>query len=222
MKLKSSKLTTLFLAISIYVAIFIFLQGKLPDPKTLLAWIENLYKHYGYIVVFAGALIEGLFLIGNYFPGSTIVFAGAALSRKGILLFPLALCLAIIALNIAFIINYILGRYGWYHILEKYGLHESLLKAKETIQKNETKAFLAGYAIINTAAILSTAAGVIKMPFKKFIVYSIISQTIWGIVWGTVAYTFGLQIIEAINSYLPAIIFGIGLIWIIRHVYKNL
>lgn len=222
MRFTPSLIFTIILFIILYGLIFIFLQGRLPDAKTIIAWIENLYRTYGYIIIFGGAILEGTFLVGNYVPGSAVILLGAALSKNGTVQFPLIILFGVLGLNVAYTINYFLGRHGWYHILSRFGLQSGLDVAKNRMHENILKAIFIGYIAINIAALISTSAGILKIRYPKFIMLSLVAQGFWSFVWGSTAYYFGYQLVEIMLKYFVAFTFAIGLVWIIIHASKKL
>ena len=205
-----------------YFTFFLFVRGRIPDAETLLDFIKELYKTYGYYLVFFGALLEGTFLIGLYVPGSTTVLLGASLSKTGVVQYPVVLVLATSGLLIAYAINYLLGKYGWHHVLARLGLNKGIDVAKDRLEKHQEKTIFLGYFHPSSASFLSTAAGILKVPFKKFLILSIFSQSLWGILWGSLAYFFGLPMVEFFLKYFVFVLPTIVVIWVVRKiVIKN-
>jgi len=220
MKFTVSNILTLLLVVSIYGILIFFLHGKIPDAATIIQFIRELYKTYGYFIVFFGAILEGIFLVGNYVPGSAVILLGAAISRSGELQFPLIILFGNIGLQIGYSINYMLGRYGWYHVLARFGLEAGIDKTKKKLEENDRKTIFLGYISITTAAFVSTAAGVLRMPFKRFMILSIISQLCWSLLWGSIAYFLGFAIVEIALKYFAYIALAIGIVWIVKYVLK--
>ena len=206
------------LLLSFYVAFFLFVRGRIPDAETIVSFITDLYKTYGYYLVFFGALFEGMFLIGLYVPGSTTVLLGASLSKTGVVQYPIVLILATLGLLISYSINYFLGKYGWHHVLARLGLNKGLDIAKDKLEKHQAKTIFFGYFHPGSASFLSTAAGIIKIPFKKFLILSIFSQCLWAIVWGSLAYFFGLPMVEFLLKYFVFVLPTIIVIWMVRKI----
>jgi len=199
-----------------YLTFFLFVRGRIPDAETLLDFIKELYKTYGYYLVFFGALLEGMFLIGLYVPGSTTVLLGASLSKTGVVQYPVVLVLATLGLLISYSINYFLGKYGWHHVLARLGLNKGIDVAKDKLEKHQAKTILLGYFHPGSASFLSTAAGILKVPFKKFLILSILSQSLWAFVWGSFAYFFGLPMVEFLLKYFVFVLPTIIAIWMVR------
>lgn len=202
-----------FIILIIYLLLFVFIQGKIPDAHALLASLETLYKTHGYALIFLAGLLEGMFVIGFYVPGSAVMLLGSALSATGVLSFPLSFFSGLAGLSISFAINYALGRFGWYHALAKLGLEPGMKTAKQKLEKYGVKAIFIGYLYPGSAAMLSTAAGILRMPFKQFIIASIIAQAFWGLCWGALAYFYGVTIIDFIMQYFLVAVFVVLVIW---------
>lgn len=210
-----------FLFLGFYIALVFFIRGKIPDTPTLISIIQGLYGTLGYPLITLGALSEATFLLGFYVPGSTVVLLGAALSKTGIVAFPLVYILGTSGLLGGFIINYFLGRYGWYHFLKSFGLEKGIEEAQARIAKHGTKAILIGYFFPGSASFLSTAAGVLRMPFQKFLVASFIAQSFWSLLWGSLAYFFGLPLVEFVLKNFIFVLIAIGAVFFIRKFMKR-
>lgn len=182
--------------ILIYVIGIIYIRGKIPSAAELIVELQALYVRFGYLLVLVAALLEGLFLVGMYVPGTAAMLLGAALSKTGVVSLPLIILIGTAGLVTSQCINYFLGKYGWYHVLSKFGLQRGLDEAKKKLEKHQGKAILLGYISPNPASFLSTAAGLAHMPFRKFLLLSIIAQLFWATVWGVTAYLIGAVFVE--------------------------
>jgi membrane protein DedA with SNARE-associated domain len=204
-----------FVIVGYIVAIFL-IKGRLPTPEDLINTIREWYMLYGNYLVFIAALLEATFLLGLYVPGSTVILFGAALSKSGAIGLPGVLILADVGLILGYTLNYFLGKYGWYHVLSKFGLEGGIQEAKEKIHKYGKGAFFVGYIFPNSGAFLSTAAGVMKVPFWQFFLYSVLSQTFWIVVWGSVAYFLGSFFVDLFMKYFGYMILGIFGIYFVK------
>lgn len=218
-----SKLPTLLgplIFLVFYIALFIVIRGTIPDPSTLIENIKNLYGSYGYLIIFFGSFLEALFIIGLYLPGATVVLLGAALSKTGVIEFPLVYLLSNIGLCMGYSINYILGKYGWYHVLNRFGLGRGIDTAKNNLVKHKRKAIFIGFIHPSSASFLSTAAGVTGFQFREFFILAVLSQAFWSLVWGSLAYFFGLPLVEFFLKYYSLVILAIIAIWIGKKILK--
>jgi membrane protein DedA with SNARE-associated domain len=217
-KLKPIHYIQLAIVVIVYLAIMFLARKYIVDAPTLIGHIKNLYDIYGYWLVFFGAFFEGLFVIGLYLPGSLVVLLGAALAKSGVISFPLVILLAVIGFNCGFAVNYVLGKYGWYKFIRSIGLQKQVDHAKAKLEKYEIMALLFGYATPSTATFLTTAAGMLRMPFKRFIIASLLIQTGWTLLWGTLSYTLGLKFVEYFIQYFGFVV----LIGLAIYFYKKM
>jgi membrane protein DedA with SNARE-associated domain len=215
LKLLSIPITLLVLSgiISIIWSIF-----KLPSDTELMIIIKNWFNHYGLWVVFISALIEGVLLFGNYYPGGLVIFLGV-ISVSGntskVILVTSVVCAA---LFIAYIINYMLGKYGWYTLLVKFGMRQSIENTKIKLERHQFKAIFGSYWFPNLASITATAAGVLYMPFKKFLLYSGISVLLWNSFWGALVGTLGEKALSLMSFKVVLIVIAI---WVLVVVVKE-
>lgn len=202
----------------IYTVILVLVRNHIPNAPSIIEQVKRVYGIYGYDLIFLGALLEGTFLVGFYVPGSFIVLLGAALSRSGIVSFPLVVLFGTLGLSLGYMFNYALGRFGWYRILSGFGFSGGVKDAKNKLLKYEDKAIFWGYLMPSTGSLLSTAAGVLKMPFKKFVIQSLLTQAFWSLLLGGLAYLFGMTFIELFLDY-----FGfIALTGVVLYILKKL
>jgi membrane protein DedA with SNARE-associated domain len=200
-KLKPIHYVQIAAVIVVYVTIMILARKYIVDAPTLIKNLRLLYDTYGYALVFFGALLEGTFIVGLYLPGSLVVLLGAALAKTGVVSFPLVILLAVLGFNTGYSLNYLLGKYGWYHFVEKLGFRKQVDHAKAKLEKYEVMALLFGYVMPSSASFLTTAAGMLKLPFKRFLISSLLIQTGWTLLWGTLAYVLGLTFVEYFIQY---------------------
>lgn len=204
-----------------YISFISFMYIRFRDPKELIQTITELYATYGYYLVFFGALIESTFLIGLYFPGSAIVLLGAATAKSGVLFLPFVILLATVSFSIGFTINYFLGKHGWYHVLAKIGLEGGITEAQKRLKSHRYKTIFLGYFNPGSAAFISTAAGVMKVPIKQFVMASICATLFWNTVWGIIAYTFGLTLVEYFIKYFGFVVMGFVSLYLLRKYHKE-
>lgn len=211
-KLKSI-LKLLALPVSLLV-IYLSLQAirqvfNLPDNEHLIEIIKIYFKEYGLIIVFIGALIEGTLLLGQYFPGGFIIFLGVIAAGNNIPQATGVVSVVSLSFMIAYSINYIMGRYGWYLLFKKFGLLNAIENAKAKLVRHELMAVLSTYWEPNLASITATAAGVLKISFKKFFLYSIIGILIWNTFWGTFVFFLGEKALQLAGFKYVIIIFAV-------------
>lgn len=184
LKLFSLPLSFLLLCLSLWVVWHIF---KLPSADVLANTIKSWFDTYGLPVVFLSAIIEGMLLIGGYFPGVFIIFIGVVLANSPYKAVAIVVT-GSLGLLVAHIINYLLGKYGWYAVLVKFGLKSSIEEAQQKLIKRGSTAIFSSYWMPSMSAFTDTAAGILHMEFRKFIMASIGSMIFWNSLVGFIVY----------------------------------
>ena len=202
-------LELLFIVILLQIAWVAF---DLPNKNELLVVAQNFFRNYGLLVFFAVAAIEGLLLVGWYFPGGTVLFVGVILAGTNVPLVLLNGLIISLGLLVAYVINYFIGYYGWYKLFVQFGLGDSVSKIQKKIADNSWAAFFLTYWHPSTAALSSTAAGLLKLNFAKFIVNSVLALFIWNLLWGTLIYFLGSRAL-GIASF--KFVFVVILLWVL-------
>ncbi|MCH7883326.1 VTT domain-containing protein [Patescibacteria group bacterium] len=217
MKYYIKLLTVPLLFLALFSSLFIIWEvAGLPATDELAGIVKVWFDKYGLPVVFLSSVIEGMFLIGGYFPGVFIIFLSVILTDS----IPQAIeVVAVVTagLLIAHIFNYTMGKYVWYKLLVKFRLKGAVKQARERLVKRGPIAILLSYWLPSIGALTDTAAGIIHMPFKKFIFYSFVSVIMWNAVAGTLVYSFkdiALSIAVPASGLKIVFVFIVISIWI--------
>lgn len=206
---------------TVYTLILMFLQRYVPQMPSVIHGLENVYGKYGYDLMFWGALLEGTFIVGFYVPGSLVVLLGAMLARQGIVEFPLVVLFGTLGLTVGYAISYLFGRFGWYRILIGFGFQKDIDKAKDVLLSYQKQALFFCFMMPSTASFLSTAAGTVRMPFNRFLLYSFVVQGFWSFLWGVLAYIFGYRFIEIFLQYFGFIAFAGFFLYIAKKIHEK-
>jgi membrane-associated protein len=195
------------IALGLYSCLlFVYRFFGLPSSEEIISLTRGYYETYGYWVVFIGAFVEGLLLINWYFPGSVVVALGVILARSSELNIFVMLFLVIAGFFITALFNYALGRYGWYHVFLKLGLKGPLDKVQAKVEDKGLPVLFSTYIHPNFGSLAATASGILRLSFKKFFLYSLISITLWNTFWTTLFYYIG----DALLGHMSLLIIGGG------------
>jgi len=214
LKLLSLPFSLLLLFISLNIAWRIF---DLPPAEILAQQIEGWFRTYGLIVLFVSAFIEGVLLFGGYFPGVFVIFISIVLSPS-IPVAILRVAIGTLGLYLAHLFNFVLGKYGWYKLLSKFGLKQSIQQAQDNVLNHGALAIFTSYWLPSIGTLTDTAAGIMHMPFKKFALISALSVIFWDAVVGVIVYSVGpssLSIVSSGGITELIIQFSIVLIWMV-------
>lgn len=164
---------------------------ELPTDTELLPIVKTWFSTYGLWIVFAGAIVEGFLLLGQYFPGGVIIFLGVISAGKNVGQAVAVVFVVCAAFFISYTLNYLLGKYGWYKLLAKFGLSTAIEKSKEKLTNKGLNAIFFSYWDPNLASIAATAAGILQIPLVKFSLFSAAGIVLWNIFWGALVYNLG-------------------------------
>jgi membrane protein DedA with SNARE-associated domain len=202
----------LFVFASLYL-VWEFLD--LPPEDVLLGIARSYFERYGLITVFIGAFVEGLLLVGWYFPGAIVILAALLLAGSNPWAAAQVLMATMAGLSTAYIVNFLLGKYGWYRLLIAFGLREGLDRAKARLTKYGLSAIFTTYWQMNLASLTSTAAGILHFPAAKFVIISVVACVAWITFWGSMIFFLG-QAATALVSL--RVIIAVIAAWIVGRV----
>ncbi len=147
-----------------------------------LETIQELASQYGYLAVFIGILLENL---GIPLPGETITIVGGFLAGSGELDYWIVLGSAALGAFIGGVLGYFVGKYGgWQLILsvsKVFRIQEvQLEEIKTKFSENAVKAVFFGRFIALIRIFTSPMAGVVEMPFGKFLAVNLAGAITWA------------------------------------------
>lgn len=181
--------------------------------------IIDLLGHWSYLIIFLAAFLESAAFMGFLVPGETIVVLSGFLAFQGYL--KLGNCISIIALGAIFgdTVGYVAGKAVGRDYFER---HKRLLFLKEKhIEKTEEyfrrhggKTVFFGRFIGFLRAMAPFAAGMSRMPYKRFFSFDIAGCVIWAAAFTLLGYFFGQswQLIEKWSGRAGVFIFFIVLV----------
>lgn len=189
----------------------------LPTDTEMAQIVSDWIAQYGLLIVFVGSLLETILFVGFYFPGSVIIFLGVALSPD-----PFNAFLAVLAVSAGMLagytINYLLGKYGWYRIFLKLGMKSGVENAQIKMQRNELRYIFYTYWNPGLASFTSTAAGILQLHYKRFLILMLLAIAVWNTFWGVLVYSLGESALMLLNFTLVLkviavwVVFEIGLL----------
>ena len=161
--------------------------------KSLIVLMKSYLNQYGYWAVFAAILLEDF---GVPVPGEALLIAGALLASHGdmniVFLFFTGWIAAIIGDNI----GYAIGRFGGRRLLLNYGKYVFIDQRRlETAEGFFNKY---GGIVVVVARFFELlrqlngiVAGIVEMPWWKFIAYNAFGAALWVGFWSTLFYLLG-------------------------------
>ena len=156
----------------------------------------------GYPSAGLGILIESA---GIPFPGETLLLLAAAWAAAGHHSIGLVVFFGFVGATAGADLGYLLGYRGGRPFVERFGAilrirPEQLARAELFFARHGDKAILAARFVLGLRTWASMLAGMARMPFWRFQVFSALGGFIWAAVIGTAGYFLGsnLPLLEAI------------------------
>jgi len=155
--------------------------------------IQEIAHQYGYLAVFVGILLENM---GIPLPGETITLAGGFLAGSGELDYWLVLASAVAGAVVGDSLGYWIGVFGGWSLMSRLGSffripEEQLVEAKSQFSDNADKAVFLGRFVALLRIFAGPLAGIVQMPYPRFLLFNIMGATLWATVMVTLAYTAG-------------------------------
>ena len=163
----------------------------LPPEETLIAIARDYLERYGIVIVLVSAYLEGLLLIGWYFPGTLVIIFALVLAGADAARVAQIALLAGLGLLCAYMTNFFAGKHGWYRLLLAFGLREPLESAQRRLAKYGLSAIFTTYWQANLASCISTAAGILQFPWGRFLALSLLAEAFWITFWATLIFHLG-------------------------------
>jgi len=203
-------------AFGLLYAIWVALD--LPPEETLAQIAKAWLDRYGVVIVLISAYLEGLLLIGWYWPGNLVIVLALIFAAPQPARFMLVAATAGSGLFAAYVTNFFAGKYGWYRVLIAFGLREPLENAQRRLTKYGLSAIFTTYWQANIASCISTAAGILQFPPARFLLYSLIAEALWVMFWASVIFFLGSAALALVGFRMILILI---MLWIAgRFIYR--
>ena len=215
----------IFFAVTTIVLTLLWHVLHLPKDQELAEIAKRLFDTYGYVALFISAVFEGALVVGLYYPGSFIIFLSVLLAGGDVPKLVAIMLIVTCAFVIGLSADYVLGRYGWYRLLLRLGLRHEMEKAKQRLKRHGLLAIFFTYWDANVASFTATAAGILRYPYRSFLLYSLIALLVWNTVWTVALALIGqgaLELVSGNPSYVLAVVLAWTVVITIRHIIGNL
>lgn len=178
---------------------------------------------YGYWAVAAALLLENA---GVPIPGETILLLASFLAySEHRLHLPYIILVGVCAATIGDNLGFLIGHYGGRPLLTRYG--KVLFIRPETIEQGEKLFARYGAATIFVArfiagmrVIAGPLAGILRMAWRKFVIFNFLGAVLWVTVISSVGYLFGrhwdqlVEIVKQVNiAFLAIAAVVVAVLW---------
>lgn len=156
-------------------------------------FVFSLIDTFGYFGMFLGMVLEAVVII---IPSEAILATGGILASRGIFSFWGAFLIGLVGSVFCAIVIYFMGYFGGRSFIRKFGKYffmkeEDLEKSDSWFLKYGMLGAMIGrnFPIIRT--LISLPIGIMRMPFFKFVVYTIIGSIPWTFLFVYLGFALG-------------------------------
>ena len=171
--------------------------------------LESLISTVSYIGIFGIIFAETGLLLGFFLPGDSLLIAAGLMAAKGDLSLPIIMLVVSSAAVIGNIVGYFIGQKVGPMIFQReksrFFHPEHVEKTHTFFEKHGPKTIILARFIPIVRTFIATFAGVSKMSFKKFFVYSLIGGVLWGVGLPIAAFYLG-KLIPDLDKYILLVI----------------
>lgn len=162
--------------------------------QSILDFLRDAVVHYGYWAVGAALLLENT---GVPVPGETILLLASFLAySQHELQLQWIILVATIAATLGDNLGFTLGYYGGRRLLERYQTFfriqkETLLKGERLFDRYGAVTVFFARFVFGMRIIAGPMAGVLRMPWRKFLLFNFLGAVVWVTVISGAGYLFG-------------------------------
>lgn len=162
--------------------------------QSILEFLREAVVHYGYWAVGAALLLENT---GIPVPGETILLLASflAYSQRELQL-SWIIVVGIVAATLGDNFGFIAGYYGGRPLLDRYQSafrieNATLRKGEQLFGRYGAATIFFARFVFGMRIIAGPLAGVLRMPWKKFLIFNFLGATLWVSAISTAGYLFG-------------------------------
>ena len=150
--------------------------------ETVLEVLRNFLVHYGYWAVAVALLLENA---GLPVPGETILLLASFLAySEHLLRLPVLILTGIIAATIGDNLGFVIGHRGGRVLLERYQhllriSSAAIRRAERIFERYGSATIFFARFIFGLRVIAGPLAGVLRMPWKEFVLFNFLGATLW-------------------------------------------
>ena len=177
-----------------------------------------------YVTVFALPFLEASVFLGFVFPGETALVFGGVLAHEGSASVSVVLLLAIVGAIAGDAVGYVVGRrYGPTLQASRLGRkvgEERWLTTERFLHRRGASAVFFGRWTALLRAMVPSAAGMVRLPFRTFAFWNALGGTLWAVACVFGGYLLGDVISRYVND-VGYVLGGVVLLMVVAHVVKT-
>jgi len=168
------------------------------------------YGFWTYLILFAIVVCETGLVITSFLPGDSLLFVSGLSAASGLLSLPVLYATFWVAGIAGSILNYWIGHHVGTKVLrEKFPdlvRKDYLDRTERYFERFGGKTIFISRFIPLVRTFAPFLAGVSRMEYRTFLIYSVLSAALWAVVMPTIGYLFGMS--PWVQQYITWFIYG--------------
>ena len=194
--------------------------------SAFLEFAISLINQIGYVGISLILIADNA---GAPIPSEAVLALSGAASRSGELNIILILILGVFMQTVGSVVAYYIGAYGGGPLIERYGKYlliskHDYQKTHAWFEKNGEKAIFISRLTPVVRTFMGFVAGAARMPFRSFLMQTILGSAVWTVVWVGFGYVVGDEWRKYLDKlhYLDYVILLVLIVLIGRFVARKL
>ena len=179
---------------------------------------------YGYLAVVGLVFVESF---GIPAPGQTVLIAAGVYAGAGRLNVFLVGVLGMLAAVVGDSLGYLIGRLGGRRLVLRFGRYvfvdeRRLAKVEGFFDRHGAKIVAAARFVDGARQLNGVVAGLVRMPWPRFLIFNALGAVLWAGTWTTVGYLAGSHInavYERFRQYELYLLIGLGCLVVVLLAY---
>jgi membrane protein DedA with SNARE-associated domain len=160
--------------------------------ETALDITRTLFEDYGYMTAFLAPMLENTIFLGAIIPGTLVMLLAGLSAEQGLIRLQYAIPLAILGAWIGDTLSYGIGRFGFSRLGPESRIAKWSEEMREPLLEHTGWLVLLYHFAGYSRMIGPSAAGFLRVPFRRWIVLDYAGAALWVIVFMSLGYILGL------------------------------
>ncbi len=174
----------------------------------IIQWVSTI----GYVGILFIIFAETGLFVGFFLPGDSLLFAAGLLASKNVFnpwfLIPAVIVTAIVGYAVGYWFGRKLGLWLYRREDSLWFKKRYLLQAEQFYNKHGGKALILGRLVPIVRTFVPIVAGMVKMPYRRYLMFNVVGALIWAGGITVLGYYFG-NLIPNASRYILLVVLGI-------------
>lgn len=186
----------------------------------------DLISALGYAGMATGLVLDSF---GIPIPSEILLAVGGMLAAQGTMNWLVVLVLGTLAQLVGGMVGYVIGRYGGYPFLAKYGKYflisqKDLDKTQIAFDKYGPLLTMAGRCLPVIRGLVAYPAGIAQMKVGSYVLYSLIGSFVWSSLWVWLGFTLRehFEDISHRMNQVAIVLIAVVLVYVLWHVRERI